>query len=62
MPHTVYSDATAILGINTRHLSDSVVTALIENSNFYLERRYYGPEQAQPTGLYSQVYLLCKSI
>ena len=60
VPHILNSDAICILGINTRHLSDSVVTALIENSNFHLERRYYGPEQAQPTGPYSQVYLLRK--
>ncbi len=49
-----------ILGINTCHLEDSVVKALIERSQFQLERRYYGLEQAQPTGPYSQVYLLRK--
>ena len=60
VPHILNRDALAILGINTRHLEDSVVTALIERSQFQLERRYYGPEQAQPTGPYRQVYLLRK--
>lgn len=60
VPHILNPNAIAILGINTRHLPDSVVTALIENSNFHLERRYYVPEQAQPAGPYSQVYLLRK--
>lgn len=60
VPHILNPSAIAILGINTRHLPDSLVAEQIENSNFYLERRYYGPEQAQPTGPYSQVYLLRK--
>jgi hypothetical protein len=57
-PDVLASDGVAVLGINTRHVTDATITDLIQASALRLQRRFYPPALAQPRGPFSQVYVL----
>ena len=57
-PKATKRDGLALLGVNTMHVEDRLVGRMIEDSSFRLRRRYYQPDQTEPDGPYSQVYVL----
>ena len=57
-PGRLAPGGTLLLGINTWHLTDDVVTACIERTPMRLDRRWYGAERVAPNGPSSQVYVL----
>lgn len=58
VPAVLAENGIAVLGINTRHLSDAVVVSEIERCGFRTMHRYYDQASAQPNGPCAQVYLL----
>jgi methylase of polypeptide subunit release factors len=58
IPGLLRPDGVALLGVNTRHLGDDVVTDRITKSRFRLDRRWYPDAAVQPRGVHSQVYVL----
>jgi methylase of polypeptide subunit release factors len=57
-PSVLAKNGTAVLGINTRHLRDSIVVSEIERCGFWKMQRYFDQSSAQPNGPFAQVYLL----
>jgi methylase of polypeptide subunit release factors len=57
-PSVLNPDGIALLGVNNRHVEDTVVSRHIEESPLELKRRYFGEKDVYPQGPYSQVYVL----